>query len=418
MGAHLERGLILVEQSRHELAEKELRQELAGNPESPVAHAMLALCLAKREQYKEATEEAQAAIHHAPDVPLGHYALASVMHDRNRLDEARKAIEEAIRLDPEDADYFALLAGIHLDDRQWPAALKAAEQGLALDAEHVGSANLRAMALVKLGRKKEAGLTIDATLAKSPEDALTHANQGWTLLEKGDHRKALEHFREALRLEPQLEWARLGIVEALKARHFAYGLILRYFLWMAKLSGKAQWAVIVGAYVGNQALRGVARETPQFAPWIWPLIIVYMLFAYLTWTAAPLFNLLLRLDRFGRLVLSREEILASNLVGGCLLGAILSTAVWLTLGSSVAMIGALVFLAIVIPLSATFQCDPGYPRKVMSIFTIALAAVALIALGLLLMDSEAAVALSVLFFLGVFISGWVANGLAMSRPKK
>ena len=54
-------------------------------------------------------------------------------------------------------------------------------------------------------------------LGRNPENAHTNANQGWSLLHGGQPGKALEHFREALRLDPDLEFARAGMVEALKA---------------------------------------------------------------------------------------------------------------------------------------------------------------------------------------------------------
>ena len=92
------------------------------------------------------------------------------------------------------------------------------------------------MALVQLGRKDEAQQTLGSALANDPENALTHANQGWALLHRGDHAKALEHFREALRIDPELDWARAGIVEALKARHLIYRVMLRFFLWMGRQS--------------------------------------------------------------------------------------------------------------------------------------------------------------------------------------
>jgi Tfp pilus assembly protein PilF len=54
--------------------------------------------------------------------------------------------------------------------------------------------NLRAMALVKLGRNDDATRRSDDALQEDPENALTHANQGWALLYARDHRRALEHF--------------------------------------------------------------------------------------------------------------------------------------------------------------------------------------------------------------------------------
>ena len=76
----------------------------------------------------------------------------------------RPEAQEALRLDPGDPDIFVLLASIELAQRNWPAALAAAEQALALDPEHVNAANLRSMALVRLGRKSEAMATVDHAL--------------------------------------------------------------------------------------------------------------------------------------------------------------------------------------------------------------------------------------------------------------
>ncbi len=143
--------------------------------------------------------------------------------------KSEAAAREAVRLDPEDADYYALLASIRVQQRQWADALHNAELGLAVAPDHVACANLKAMALVNLGRRQEADATIQTTLAKEPENAATHANQGWALLHMGDHKAAMEHFREALRLNPNMEWARQGILEALRARNPIYRILLKLF---------------------------------------------------------------------------------------------------------------------------------------------------------------------------------------------
>ena len=149
------------------------------------------------------------------------------------------------------------------------------------------SANLRASALVQLGRREEAGDTIDSALARDPENAFTHANHGWARLHAGDHRAAREHLREALRLDPELDWARQGMIEALKAGNPLYGLMLRYFLWTGRLSRRGQWAVVLGGYVAFRLLGGVAADVPASRPVVVPLLVLYALFVLLTWVASP-----------------------------------------------------------------------------------------------------------------------------------
>lgn len=429
MRANLDRALLLLQQSRHELAEKELRRALAEEPVDPTAHALLSLCLCEQKRWDEATAEAQHAIHLSPAMAYAHFVLAKVLASRGRPEEARSAITEAIRLSPEDADYWNLLAAIHLELRQWTESLAAAERGLQMDAEHQGCLNVRAMALVRLGRRREAGQTIEAALARDPEDALTHANEGWRLLHTGEAQKALEHFREALRLEPTLEWARLGIVEAMKARNIVYRWMLRYFLWMARLSPAVQWGLVFGAWMGQRFLRGLAKAYPPLAPWVWPVVYVYLGFVALTWLAEPLSNLALRMSRFGRLALSREQTITSNLIGGLLLGALAGVAGTLVTDADSPVTFALVCGLMVIPTARIYQCEPGWPRMTMLAITgglglLGAASVAALALAGLADPGPQKVlrALGGLAFLafaaGVFLSAFGGMYLSSARVRR
>jgi tetratricopeptide (TPR) repeat protein len=422
MNPNLERGLLLLQQSRHEMAESELRQALADDPHDAYAHALLGLCLAHREQFQEATGEAQQAVHLGPDFPFAHYALARVYYERNRFPEALAGVNEAIRLDPENADQYALLADIHLHEYRWREALNAAEQGLQFDPENVACTNIRAIAMVKLGRKDEAGRTIDAALAKHPENSLTHANQGWTLLHQGRPKEAAEHFREALRLDPQNEWARQGIIEALKARHFIYAWMLKYFLWMSRFSRRGQWGIILGGYFGNRLLGMLAQSNPDLKPWILPLQILYVVFALMTWLAYPFFNLLLRLNKFGRLVLSREQTIAANCFGLCLLVALVGLGGCVVRGfDSAWILVALVFGLLLVPVSAVFKCAAGWPRNTMAAFTIVMVLFSLVLLAMFFTEmASEKTAINTLqgFILCSVGSTWLANVLGMQRPTR
>ncbi|HRR85669.1 MAG TPA: tetratricopeptide repeat protein [Phycisphaerae bacterium] len=461
MSIHFDRAWVLIEQSRPELAEQEARRGLAESPDDGRGHALLALSLAQQEKLKEATAAVETAIHSAPDEPFPHYIRAAILHDRNRPEEALEAIHEAIRLDPENAYYHALLGQIRLTQRLWREALTAAEEGLRLDPEHVQAANVRAAALVKLGRRLEAAQALDAALARDPDDANTHANRGWAFLHEGKHRQALESFREALRrtaflrtatqafcdpetcaqaaqisgrkvlrLEPGNEWARQGIVESLKAKNIVYGLMLRYFLWMGSLSGKARWGLILGGYFGARALSSVARSNPPLAPFIAPFLILYLVFVFLTWTAGPLFNLLLRLNRFGRLALTREQIVASNWVGGSLLLAVACLGLGFGLRSNSLLVASFIFGLLSMPLAGTFDCSRGWPRTAMAFYTAVMALTGLGAVALYAWsrtrDSGASAeaikglvnSLAVGFAISFLASPWIGNLLMMNRVRE
>ena len=87
----------------------------------------------------------------------------------------------------------------------------------------------------------------------------------------------------------------------------------------------------------------------------------------------------------------------------------------------------LLFHVLLMPLSGTFSCDKGWPRTAMGCYTGALALFGLtptfVLIGLNGDESPGIVrsfgGLCVLLFLvGAFLSPWVANGLAMAKPKR
>ncbi|MFN0066597.1 MAG: tetratricopeptide repeat protein [Limisphaerales bacterium] len=416
---HLQRALLLQEQGRHELAEKELHQHLAAVPNDGFGRAALALSLLELKRRDAAEKTVREAIGHAPDLAFAHYALARVLADRNREAEAAAAMDEALRLDPADADYHAMKAAIAHDRRRWADALAAAEAGLEFDPEHVACNNLRAMALTQLGRRAEAGATMDATLSRAPENAFAHANKGWTLLHDGDRRQAMVHFREALRLEPTSDWARAGLVEALKAGNPVYAVMLKYFLWMARLPAGTQWAIILGGWFGNRLLGSVSRDNPALAPWLGPVRLVYLAFVVLTWLAVPLFNLLLRLHPEGRHALTDEQKTAANWIGGTMAVALAGFAGWLAAGRAPALLMLGIAAGLLsLPLAARFNCAAGWPRRVM---TAACVVLGLLGLGTVLAEwrgMEVAGLLLGFFLLGALLATLGANFLMGSRPKR
>jgi len=420
-----QRALILHQQRRYPDAEKELRQALSTAPHDGRMHAMLALCLAEQQRFREASDEAQQAVGLEPDLAFAHYALAKVLLDRNRPGDAAVAINEAIRLDPYNPDYFALFAAIRFEQRSWPGALEAAERGLQADPEHEACNNLRAMALVKLGRRDAAGQTIAGALHRNPENSNTHANQGWTLLHDGNSKQAMLHFREALRLDATNAWAKAGIVEAIKARNPVYRWLLMYFLWMARLSKRAQWGILLGGYVGYRVVLDLARQSSPASTWLWPLVYAYIAFAALTWLAAPLFNLMLRLHPIGKYALSREQRITANIVGGLFL-AVTACLVWyFRSGHDIALLGALGLAALVMPASSILLCQDGWPRIVMASIAVALVLILTATIVAVLLSPtpesplySTAMSLIRLFFYGALASSIAANYLVGVKPKR
>jgi tetratricopeptide (TPR) repeat protein len=411
MSHHLSRAELLLAQSRPADAEREARHALGQDPDNPLALTVLARALVDQNREKEALDPARAAVAAAPDAAYVHHVLAHVLLRLERPKDALAASDSALRLAPDDADLLAQRAGIRLALRDWAGALADSEAALRIQAEDTFAQNLRATALRQLGRADEADAVGARTLEQAPEDAFSHSTQGWTLLHRGDPRRAQEHFREALRLRPDFEAARHGMLEALKARNPVYRGMLAYFLWMGRQSGRIQWAFILVTLFGVRFARNLASANPTLGLVLWPLIVLFYAFIYLTWTAVPMFNLLLRFDRFGRHVLSTEERRATNFYGASLLLVLAAGAWWFAARHGLALEAVIVSAMLSVCVAAAVTRPGPRGRLILGIATAVLASAAFGAFALALTGAGDGGPLLTLFFLGFLVFQFSANAI-------
>jgi tetratricopeptide (TPR) repeat protein len=408
MNPHLERAQILLSQSRPELAEKELRAAILLDTQDAVPHAYLALALTEQEKHADAEKEANLALHLDPENSFPFYVKACVHQAQKRHPDAKNMIDHAISMDPDEAAYYSLLSGILLAQKKWAMALEAAEKGLEIEPEHAGCNNYRALALTKLGREEEARDNLDSVLASDPENALSHANMGWALLHQGNYDQSAIHFREALRIDPQLEWAREGMVEALKGKRILYRIFLRYLLWMSKFKGRTQWVLIIGVYIGMRIMRGISRSSPGLSLYLQPVLLVATIFILFTWLASPIFNLLLRLDPLGKWALSKDQIRGANAVGICLSLAIVG-GVMIAMNHPLGFTLTIGSILLSLPISAVFTASHGKYRNVLAGVSALLTLLFFVLLFSLYVGHPVARNLTPIFFLACFASTWLAN---------
>jgi len=388
----------------------ELRRALTDDPEDASTHAMLALALSNQKDREGAIAAGRRAVALAPEMDFAHYALGMVLYEADDIPGAEAAAREALRLE-QDAGNYALLGQVLTRRRRWKEALAAAEKGLRVQPTDSGCATVRALALSSLGRADEAEQVVRDSLRRDPEDPYSLTEYGWVLLRRSRYDEALDTFRSALRLDPAYERARLGIVEALKARSGIYRLVLRYVFWLGSFEARTQYFIVFGLWVASRIVAGTIKANPEWRPVLGPLMGLYFVFAVSTWLAAPLSNLLLRLNPFGRLVLDHGEITASNLVGGCLVTSIVSGIVFLVTGATPAIAIAVVCAVMTMPIAAAFAGDGTRAWKPLMSILALLTVLGAATIALSFFSTEAATATGGLLLLGVFLNQWLANYL-------
>ncbi len=297
---------MLIEQGRYDLAIDEVRHELGETPNDGSLHAMLAVCFQNLGELRKAQDQAERAVHLAPDEWWIHYVLAEVHEEMEQYDAAIRSAEHAAALAPFAPEPHVLIGQIYVNKSRWSDALRCGDHALSLDPDDTDAANLRAVALTHLGEHDAAAQSIAASLERDPENATTHANRGWALLNAGQSREAMEHFGEALRLEPGHEWARQGIVESMKARNIIYRGFLRVALALSRMTPLARVFAFIGIIVLLQVMVRLPDEGPlQVAGALF--VMAFAAFVVFMWSSSPFFDAILMLDKFGRLALSGHE---------------------------------------------------------------------------------------------------------------
>jgi len=325
--ALLERALQLLELGRLDRAEQLLREVVGLDPQNALGYSLLALVLFDLDREREAEERAREAIALDPELPIAHGALARALAGQERFREAIAAIAEAARLDPEDHLNHELIAGCRLALGDWQGARESAERALALAPESATAHGLHARALAMTSNDPEEWRAVAAAaLRADPGSSAAHGLAAHAHLTRGHERDAVAGFEEALRLDPESEYAQAGLAEALKAAHPLFRPLFRFFMWQQRLDQGAKVALVVVPLIVVRVLRPHTGN-----PVVVAVLAVWLTFVALTWAATPLANVALRLSPRGRAILPSEQKRSSSafalLLGGAVLAGILAVAI-------------------------------------------------------------------------------------------
>ena len=401
----LEKASLLMQQNRYDDAEKILGQLLTSEPNNDYLLYMLAEVNLQKENYGRAEDLINSAIGLDPDMAVYFFLKARLYLVQDKYKLAEEYVTQAINMEPHEPGFFAFWAQIKLFLKLYDDALNIANQALALDASHVFALNVRSTALLKLNRKEESFDTIAGALHENPNDAYTHSNYGWGLLEKGDNKKALEHFKEALKNDPNSVHAQAGMTEAIKARFMVYRWFLQYAFWMGNMASKYQWFFILGVYFGTKFLSKIADSNEALRPFLMPVIVLLVLFAFSTWIIGPISNLFLRLNPYGKHLLNKEEKIVSSVIGISLLISLLSIAAFAFTGIPALILLAFFAFTMMIPFSKLFA----KPLGVFITYNIIMLFLGALAIGFALITGELLSIFATIYVFGLLGFQFISN---------
>ncbi len=371
------RGVQLFELGRFQEAIPLLQQAITESVYNYASKYYLALCYFNVDAYDNASKIIDELLHDTPNEGNLFFLKAQIASRLDKIPLALDLVNQSIALDPYQADYFGFKGALLMDSKKFEPALEFVNEGLKLDPKNAACLNIRARLLTKLNRKEEAEETVEHILYDNAEDDYAHANVGWVALESGNTQKALHHFRQALQINPNMQYAREGMSTALKSKNLLYKWYLKYAFWMSNQSSRNQWVFIIGLYVVYRIGISVLQAYDLTFLMI-PLVIVYLLFVLGGWIMEPLSNTILLADSYGKYLLKDTEKHSGYAFGGLTVAGLLAVGAYFVLGNPLFMLWGFTFFCALLPLPGSFLKEKKNARMIGLFYGIAMICVGLL----------------------------------------
>jgi tetratricopeptide (TPR) repeat protein len=329
--ANLRRGEMLREQGRFAEAEKYLQEAITAEPRNSEGYYELAFCYCN---WGGRNRRALQTVDHAISLDPNHtmfFALrAWILANLGRHTEAIKVARQALEINAYNILALNAMTRAHCELADWKKAEENARHTLSLDSRNEGAANMLSLSLRQQGRLRESDAVAADMLALDPDSSMAQGNAGWSALHAGDHRRANEHFLEALRLDPNDEDARRGLLHAFNSRAWIYRVYFQLIAWLGRHGRQTHvFLFLVAAAIYRVVVEGLRlRFGEEGTRWA---VVVAALYVVILCLGRYFANLFLLFDPFARHVVTRKEMGWSVLAGlayAAMLGYLLAVGAW------------------------------------------------------------------------------------------
>jgi len=306
--ANLRRGEMLRDQNRHVEAEKYLQLAIAEQPENAEGYYELAFCYCNwTDHSKKALETIDRAISLDPNQSEFFALRAWILGNLNKHKDSLQVADHALGMNPYNIMALNAQTRAYSSLSDWRQAETSARRTLAIDPRNEQAVTFLSQALRFQGRLAESEAASAGLLAHVPDSAMAQCSAGWSALQAGDYRRANLFFMEALRLDPNYDYARRGLLHSFNSRVWIYRVYFQVIAWLGSHGRGMRIFFLVLIYVVYQFLLASLRAeygSYNAQPWIFVAVIFYLvLFGF----GRSFGNFFLLFDRFARHALTTKE---------------------------------------------------------------------------------------------------------------
>lgn len=183
--------------------------------QSPKTYFNLGTVLVNERDYDGAMWQMVQALHFDPKFVPAMGALSFILSNLGDNQSAVNYLQTAVKQVPSNSDLYVFLGSHQYENEDYTNAVISFRKAAHLDPHSYAAYEGLGLALIEQDPHKAAEATadLDAALRLNPNDARAHSELGKLALRGGNLHLALVHFRLALRLQPELEDAEVGLAD-------------------------------------------------------------------------------------------------------------------------------------------------------------------------------------------------------------
>jgi len=215
-GAYNTLGVLYAQADRVACAIATFEASLKLDDQNWEAHYNLALALLRRGDRARAVRSLHTAIQQKPDAVSAHFALGSVFEDEKKLEAAEEQFRSAIQIDTHFSAGAIKLSEVLISEGKPQAAVACLEDAVNQASPDQAEAVRAALGVsyAANGEIEKALRTLKDLVAENPDSTDAHFNLGLVYARQGRSKNegaAVAEFREALRLDPDMDPARIAL---------------------------------------------------------------------------------------------------------------------------------------------------------------------------------------------------------------
>ena len=217
--AYVNLGLVMAQQGAFAMAEQQFRAAIGLDAKYPDAYAALGMLQAKTGRAAEAVKSFQQAVGLEPSSAQAHLNLGIALVDQFDRPGGLKEFSEAARLDPKLAAAHYNLGRFFFETGAYENADKELETAIRLQSNYVGALYFLALTSKQENKMERSTILLQKVVALQPDNADAQYLLGQNREHSGDSLAAIQHWKAALRADPNHSQALFNLAKSLNRIH-------------------------------------------------------------------------------------------------------------------------------------------------------------------------------------------------------